>query len=116
MLENNVNFNLLKWESPCKGLKYKKYFYKNKQVRLVEYTKEFVELDYCMKGHIGYVLEGKLEIDFNGKVIPYKAGDVIFIPSGEDNKHKAIIKSDKVKVIFSRRYSNNYIHFKIMVY
>ena len=42
-----------------------------------------------MKNHIGFVLEGKLEIDFNGEKIIYLAGDAIFISEGENSAHKA---------------------------
>ncbi|MPN59171.1 hypothetical protein SDC9_206891 [bioreactor metagenome] len=32
-------------------------------------------------------------LDFNGKVERYKKGDIIFIPSGEKDKHKAILSA-----------------------
>jgi len=99
MIEYNVDFNTKSWESPLKGVQFKRYVYAGKQVRFVEYTKEFIEPDWCLNGHIGYVIDGELEIDFNGNIISYKSGDVIFIPSGEKNKHKARMMSDMVKVL-----------------
>jgi quercetin dioxygenase-like cupin family protein len=44
------------------------------------------------------VIEGEFEIDFNGKITSYRSGDNIFIPAGEEHKHKANIISNDVKV------------------
>ena len=93
-----VDFKPIPWESPLAGVKFKPHIQGTKRLRLVEYTKEFVEPDWCTKGHIGYVLEGQLEIDFNGQVIGFGPGDGIFIPPGEEHKHKARIFTDIVKV------------------
>ncbi|MEJ2665320.1 MAG: cupin domain-containing protein [Spirochaetia bacterium] len=98
MIEYNVDFKTKSWESPLHGVRFKKYVSAGKQVRLVEYTKDFMEPDWCLKGHTGYVIEGEIEIDFNGNIISYKAGDVIFIPAGEESKHKAKILSATAKV------------------
>ncbi len=98
MTQYKIDFNPIEWEKPYKGIKFKKFISGNKQIRFVEYTKDFIELDWCSKGHIGYVIKGKIKIDFNGKIVYYKAGDNIFIPSGDTHKHKAIIISDIAKV------------------
>lgn len=45
---------------------------------MLELTREFVEPDWCEKGHIGLVLEGALE-----------EGDGLFIPPGPEGGHKA---------------------------
>ena len=44
---------------------------------------------WCEKGHIGYVLSGELEIDFNGEIVKYIQGAGICIPTGTFTKHKA---------------------------
>jgi quercetin dioxygenase-like cupin family protein len=52
------------------------------------------------RGHIGYVPEGRISIDFNGEVIDFKAGDGIFIPEGEESRHKGMVaRGEKVLVI-----------------
>jgi quercetin dioxygenase-like cupin family protein len=48
-----------------------------------------------MNGHVGFVLRGEMKIDFNGKILSYKAGDGIWINQGVDSKHKVIIEKDK---------------------
>jgi ethanolamine utilization protein EutQ (cupin superfamily) len=58
------------------------------------------EKDWCTKGHVGYVLEGRFAIDFSANIVEFKAGDGLFIPPGEDNKHKAKVrKGDKALLI-----------------
>jgi len=67
--------------------RFKAYELVGKTIRLVELTQELIEPDWCQKGHIGYVLSGKQEINFDGEIIAFQEGDGILIPSGEDHKH-----------------------------
>ena len=62
MLQYKVVFKDLPWEQSMEGLRYKVYKHKNKQLRLIEYTKE-MPLHWCEKGHYGYILDGKFEIE-----------------------------------------------------
>jgi len=94
-----VDFNNLQWEMPINGLRFKAICHRNRQLRLVEYTKE-MSPHWCEKGHIGYVLEGEMEIEYKNERLVYKSGDGIFIPSGQEHKHKGKVLSDIVRVIF----------------
>ncbi len=62
-----IDFKNIDWENPALGVRYKAYVKGNQRVRLVEFTEEFIEDDWCTKGHIGYILEGSISIDFNGR-------------------------------------------------
>ncbi len=73
------------------GVNLKEYQGSKYKLRLVEFTEDFVEEDWCQKGHVGYVLEGRMSIDFDGEILTYEAGDGIYINSGSEEKHKAII-------------------------
>jgi quercetin dioxygenase-like cupin family protein len=42
------------------------------------------------------VLEGRLEIDFSGRVERFEPGQALFIPSGEPSQHKAHALSERV--------------------
>ena len=84
-----VDFSALPWESPAAGVRYKAAEQAGRKLRLVEFGAEFVEPDWCTKGHIGYLLEGTLEIDYRGRKAVYQAGDGIFIPTGQEHGHKA---------------------------
>ncbi len=94
-----INFKDMDWETPAPGVRYKAYVQDNQRVRLVEFSDEFVEDEWCTKGHAGYILEGSLSIDFNGKLIDFKAGEGLFIPEGMENKHKAQIDKNKKALI-----------------
>ncbi len=94
-----VDWDAIEWQTPLAGVRFKAFRQGNKQLRLVEYTVEFVEPDWCSRGHIGYVLEGLLEIDFDGTSVGFGPGDGMFIPAGREHKHKAIILSDTVRVV-----------------
>jgi quercetin dioxygenase-like cupin family protein len=84
-----VLFEALNWQSTALGARFKVHRDGNKQVRLLEFTSEFVEPDWCEKAHAGLVLKGELEIDFHGQLARYPEGSVIFIPSGAASGHKA---------------------------
>ena len=99
MEQYKVDFKSMSWDAPAAGVKCKAYQQGGRKLRLVEFAKEFVEPDWCTKGHIGYVLEGQMEIDFDGKVVAFRPGDGVFIPAGEEHKHKARVQTDVVKVI-----------------
>ena len=67
------------------------------QVRLVEWDKAMVHASWCVKGHVGYVLEGVVEIDIAGEVVRYEAGDVLILPEGEAHKHRPKVLSEKMR-------------------
>ncbi|NQT02548.1 MAG: cupin domain-containing protein [Planctomycetes bacterium] len=94
-----IDFESMAWESPADGVKVKAYEQDGKKLRLVEFSKEFVEPDWCTKGHIGYILEGQMEIDFDGDKEVFGPGDGVFIPAGQEHKHKGRVLTDKVKAI-----------------
>ena len=99
-----INFKRMKWENPAPGIRYKEYIKDNQRIRLVEFSEQFNEVDWCTKGHVGYVIEGKISINFNGKVIDFKADDGLFISEGEENKHKGSIgKGEKALLILFER-------------
>jgi quercetin dioxygenase-like cupin family protein len=99
MQQYKIDFTSIPLESPATGVRFKAYQQDGRKIRLVEFTKELVEPDWCTKGHIAYILEGRCEIDFNGNVIEFGAGDGIFIPAGEAHKHKTRVLTDKLKAI-----------------
>ena len=74
MLSFKVDFDALPWQSSLPGARSKVHRDGAKQLRLVEFTSEFVEPDWCEKGHVGLVVSGALEIDFRGRVISYPEG------------------------------------------
>lgn len=94
-----VIFDDLKWENASTGARFKVFREDGKQIRLLEFTADFVEEDWCVKNHIGFVLEGSLEINFGGTIVNFTAGQGIFILEGENNQHKARSVTTVVKLI-----------------
>jgi quercetin dioxygenase-like cupin family protein len=94
-----IGFQSMQWEAPAAGVRFKAYEQGGRRLRLAEFGKEFVEPDWCNKGHIGYVLEGQMEIEFDAKVVKFGPGDGVFIPAGEEHKHKARLLTDVAKVV-----------------
>jgi quercetin dioxygenase-like cupin family protein len=84
-----ILFEQIEWQSPQPGVRFKAVREGSKQVRLVEFTPEFVESDWCEKGHVGCVLSGELEVDFSGNVVHFSEGAALLIPPGSPHAHKA---------------------------
>jgi quercetin dioxygenase-like cupin family protein len=99
MSQYKVDFGATAWEAPIDGMRFKVSKQGEAQLRLVEYTRD-LEPHWCEKGHIGYVLEGKLEIQFDNEVVLYGPGDGVFIPNGKEHQHKGRVLTDVVRVIF----------------
>ena len=97
--EYKINFQKIAWKHPLPGARYKAFSENGQQIRLVEFTGKLVEPDWCRKGHIGYVLSGEMEIDFNGTTVTYQKGDGIFIPPGEEHKHMVTAVQELVQLI-----------------
>ena len=99
MLSFPIDFKSLQWECPLPGVRFKAYRQGGKQLRLLEFSAEFVEPDWCEKGHIGFILEGTLEVDFNGRVAVYPQGSGVFIPAGPAAAHKARSVTPVVRLV-----------------
>lgn len=101
MNQYKIDFSAIEWGVSAEGVRFKAYQQGDRKLRLVEFLKGFIEPDWCSKGHIGYILEGEMEIDFDGKNIVFGPGDGVFIPAGEEHKHKGRVLSEKVKAILA---------------
>lgn len=85
-----IPWDQIEWQSPQPGARFKVFRdQSSKQVRLLELSPEFVEVEWCHKGHVGFVISGELEIDFTGKVVRFPASSGIVIPAGAEHAHKA---------------------------
>jgi ethanolamine utilization protein EutQ (cupin superfamily) len=94
-----IPFEKIEWKSTISGVRHKVYSDGSRVLRLVEYSDE-MEPHWCAKAHIGLILEGEFEIEFHGGKSIFKTGDGVFIPSGEEHKHRARVLTGVVKAIF----------------
>ena len=100
MNKHLIDLEKLEWVNAGIGTRYKAFVKGNQQLRLVEFSEGFIEPDWCLKGHAGYVLDGEFALDFNGNRERFKKGDALFISSVETDKHKAILgKGEKVTLL-----------------
>lgn len=100
MKDYRVDFEALPWELVMDGVRQKVVADSEKRVRLVEYSKSMPP-HWCIKGHYGCILKGRFEIEFRDGTRVFEEGDGVFIPSGEEHRHKARVLSDSVTAIFT---------------
>lgn len=92
-----IQFDQLEWIEMGDGMRFKRFQQGELQLRLVEWDRSMLHPNWCLKGHIGYMLEGEVEIDIAGKVFTYTKGDVILLPEGEEHKHRPKVLTEKVQ-------------------
>jgi quercetin dioxygenase-like cupin family protein len=90
-----INFSDLDWDQSKKGVFQKVYAKGNNQMRLLRFDDTSKEENWCTNGHIGYVLEGEMHVDFDGILKVYKKGDGLWIEEGLHEKHRVFIKKNE---------------------
>ena len=95
MTENLIHFENIEWDKPMDGVSQKTYSDGINKMRLVRFQDDFIEEEWCLGGHVGFVLDGEMKIDFNGTIKNYKKGNGLWINEGEESKHKVIIEKGK---------------------
>jgi hypothetical protein len=94
-----VDFKNIGWESPIQGVRQKARCVRSERLRLVEYTRE-MEPHWCDRGHVGLILDGRFEIEFEDGTRIFESGDGVFIPAGQAHRHRARVLTDVVRVVF----------------
>ncbi len=87
MAERKIEFSKIAWEDSAPGICSKSYVRNGVKLRLLKLERGLSHPEWCETGHIGYVVEGEIEIDFNGDPVRYGKGDSLLISSGPDEKH-----------------------------
>lgn len=87
MSKFRVDFDSLAWQPSIPGARFKVHREGTRQLRLVELTSEFIEPRWCEKGHIGFVADGLLEVDFGGQVVSYAERGLEFLLRQERRAH-----------------------------
>lgn len=85
-----VDFANLPWDEGRPGMRQKVHRENGRVLRLVEFSTSEGFDGCCEQGHIGYVLEGGLRIEFPDKVLSFHVGDGLFIPAGAASAHRAV--------------------------
>jgi quercetin dioxygenase-like cupin family protein len=95
-MTHKIDFDAMEWANAAPGSRFKAFDLEGSRMRLLEFTPQFVETDWCRKGHTGVVLEGSLDIDFGDRVERFDTGHALFIPPGDPGKHKVHALSERV--------------------
>jgi len=101
-LPYQIRFDQIEWETPMIGVRQKYADRDGRRIRLVEYSKGMPP-HWCEKGHCGYLISGKMEIEYADGTITYCQGDGIYIPDGPSHKHRGKVLSDKALVFFMEK-------------
>ncbi len=94
-----IDFDSLPWDTGPTGIRSKTALRDGRQIRLVELEGNDREHDWCVTGHVGYVLEGELEIAFEDRTERFTTGAGFFIQSGEGERHKPKAVSRRVVLL-----------------
>jgi hypothetical protein len=70
------------------------------QLRLLELSRDLDHPHWCTTGHLGYVLEGEMEVESATGSQVFRAGDGLAIPAGDDEKHRPRTLTERVRMIF----------------
>jgi quercetin dioxygenase-like cupin family protein len=89
----------MEWEAPAPKVRRKLHRLGDRQLRVVEFDRGLEHPDWCATGHIGYVLEGRLGLEFDGTTIEIAEGDGFIIPDGEATRHRPVPLSDRVRLV-----------------
>jgi hypothetical protein len=99
VLPYRIDFDAIEWSSPFPGIRHKVYQADGQILRLVEYSQDMAP-HWCSRGHFGLILEGRFEIAFAGATHVFESGAGVFIPGGENHRHRARALTDTVRAIF----------------
>ncbi|MBN2184919.1 MAG: hypothetical protein JW746_06285 [Candidatus Krumholzibacteriota bacterium] len=98
-MKYKIDFDSIRWSSPIAGVRHKVFPFQDKKLRLVEYSSD-MEPHWCDRGHAGYILEGRFQIEFAEGTEVFGPGDGVVIPDGPDHRHKATVLSEIVMAVF----------------
>ncbi len=96
-----IPFADLPWQTSASGVRFKAQCLDGRKLRLLEFTRELDHPHRCETGHIGFVLEGTMEVAFaESAAVTFQAGDGVCIPAGWADRHRPTARSERVRLIF----------------
>jgi len=95
-LDYRIDFSGVDWEPALEGTaRLKRILRAGKVFHLVEMTPASEHPEWCEVGHTGMIVEGEIEIDFDGEKTVFHAGNALFIPAGADDRHRPRALSER---------------------
>ncbi len=94
-----IAFDEMPWKAAPSGARFKLHQEGARQLRLLKFGRDLNHPEWCTTGHIGYLLEGEMEVEFDSQVMTYRAGDGLYIPAGEEKRHRPRAISETVRLL-----------------
>jgi quercetin dioxygenase-like cupin family protein len=95
-----VAFEEMTWQTSPAGLRFKVQKVGALELRLLEFSRDLDHPHWCTTGHLGYVLEGAMVVEFAIGSQVFRAGDGLAIPAGDVEKHRPRALTKRVRMIF----------------
>jgi hypothetical protein len=87
-----------RWKTVMPGMRTRTADHEDGTLRLVEYTRRMWP-HWCVKGHLGCVLAGRMRIRYAQRSLILRPGDPFIIPAGRRFRHMGIPLTPKVSVL-----------------
>ena len=97
MDQHIIDFRDIDWTEQRPGVRYKSLSRGSMTMRMVEFNAGVIEEDWCTKGHVGYVLDGRLDVDFGPSISHLKKGEGLYIAAG--TPHRASVPEGAPAVV-----------------
>lgn len=98
-----ARFSSMEWESPARNVRRKLHRLGDRQLRVVEFAKGLEHPEWCLVGHVGYVLEGRLALAFDHQTLELGPGEGFIVPEGEASRHRPVPLTDTVVLVLSEQ-------------
>lgn len=92
-MQTQTKFSDLPWTQLTDLVRQKSSDVDDKTVRILELQAGFEETNWCYKGHIGVVVSGSIEVEFEDETQTFGEGEVLLLQSAVAHKAKAVTKS-----------------------
>lgn len=79
-----------RWQKPGAEGRVKMTHIGEKRVRILELPAGFSEEEWCVRGHVGYVLKGQFTIEFQGHEVTCGPGMGFVIPDGDPHRSRGL--------------------------
>ena len=98
-----ARFAAMDWESPTPKVRRKLHCVGNRQLRVVEFAQGLEHPEWCQVGHVGYVLGGRLGLEFENETVELGPGDGFVVPDGRASQHRPIPRTSHVLLLLSEQ-------------
>ncbi|MBN2563587.1 MAG: cupin domain-containing protein [Phycisphaerae bacterium] len=98
-----ARFASMDWESPAPKVRRKLHCVGDRQLRVVEFEQGLEHPEWCQVGHVGYVLEGRLGLEFEDETVELGPGDGFVVPDGRASQHRPVPRTSHVLLVLSEQ-------------